>query len=247
MAYKLYQELAHWWPLLSLPEDYAEEAQFYYGLLHQAGLAAAPTLLELGCGGGNNAYHLKPHFSQLTLTDQSSAMLAVSQELNPDCEHVCGDMRKLDLQRQFDVVFIHDALDYMTTLEDLEQALITAFKHCKAGGLTLLVPDHTQENFQPATEQGGQDGNGRALRYLEWTHAAKGNTYTVDYVYLLQKAGQATQIEHEQHILGLFSRSEWLELLTKVGFQAQIIHDPWGRASFLAHKPLMRHTAEKIL
>src|SRR5262245_43962595 len=111
--HKLYNDLATWWPLLSAPEDYAEEVTFFWEVLGQAHLPPMPTLLELGCGGGNNALHLKNHFAQCTLTDLSPAMLAMSQALNPECEHVLNDMRDLRLGRLFDVVFIHDAIDYM--------------------------------------------------------------------------------------------------------------------------------------
>ena len=37
-------------------------------------------------------------------------MLAINQATNPECEHIVGDMRTLDLGRQFDVVLIHDAI-----------------------------------------------------------------------------------------------------------------------------------------
>src|SRR5688572_13001382 len=116
--HKLYTELAAWWPLLSPPEEYVEEAAFFRQVLAASGLPPAPSLLELGCGGGSNALHLKAHFAQVTLTDLSPQMLAVSRTLNPDCEHLVGDMRTLWLERTFDVVFIHDAIDYMTTEED---------------------------------------------------------------------------------------------------------------------------------
>ena len=90
---KLYAELSTWWPLLSPPEDYLHEASFFHKVLVAAGLSSpAPTLLELGCGGGNNALHLKARFAQVTLTDLSPKMLAVSQALNPDCEHLPGDI-----------------------------------------------------------------------------------------------------------------------------------------------------------
>src|SRR3712207_9249425 len=111
----------------------------------------APTLLELGSGGGNNAVHLKAHFAQVTLTDLSPEMLAVSRALNPDCEHLLGDMRTLRLGRAFDVVFVHDAIDYMTTREDLRLALETAAVHCKPDGLGLFVPDYVREAFEPST------------------------------------------------------------------------------------------------
>ena len=135
---KLYRELAGWWPLLSPPEDYAEEATFYMQLFSQAGLPPAPTLLELGSGGGSNAVHLKKHFFQVTLCDISPDMLAISRALNPDCEHVEGDMRTIRLGRKFDVVFVHDAIEYMTTPQDLRLAMETVYLHCKAGGLGVV-------------------------------------------------------------------------------------------------------------
>jgi hypothetical protein len=51
----LYRELADWWPILSTPEEYAEEAAFYAQALINACTVPPKTLLELGSGGGNNA------------------------------------------------------------------------------------------------------------------------------------------------------------------------------------------------
>ena len=53
--------------------------------------APTRTLLELGSGGGNNASHMKAHFAP-TLVDASAGMLDVSRALNPECEHVEGDI-----------------------------------------------------------------------------------------------------------------------------------------------------------
>jgi SAM-dependent methyltransferase len=236
---KLYSDLASWWPLLSAPEDYADEAAFFGRILIESGLPPLPSLLELGCGGGNNAFYLKEHFRHVTLTDLSPAMLAVSQALNPDCEHSEGDMRNLRLGRVFDAVFIHDAIDYLTSLQDLREALETAFLHCRPGGVALFVPDYVRERFKPSTDHGGEDGDGRALRYLEWTYDPDANdtTYTTEFVYLLRDGDQPVHIEHEQHICGLFLRAEWLGLLRDVGFQPEIVEDAYDRELFLAHTP----------
>jgi hypothetical protein len=69
-APKLYGELASWWPLLSSPADYAEEAAFYERILVGASEGPARTLLELGSGGGNNASYLKTRF-QMVMDDRS--------------------------------------------------------------------------------------------------------------------------------------------------------------------------------
>jgi SAM-dependent methyltransferase len=82
---RFYDELADWWPLFSPPEDYVEEAEDLWPRLQPRPGASRATLLELGSGGGSLASHLKPHF-QLTLTDRSPGMLAVSRSVNPECE-----------------------------------------------------------------------------------------------------------------------------------------------------------------
>jgi trans-aconitate methyltransferase len=126
--------LADWWPLLSPPPDYREEAGIYREHL-QAGSDGdrVLTLLELGSGGGNNASFLKQWFA-MTPADVSPQMLAHSRALDPECEHILGDMRTLRLGRSLDRVFIHDAICYMTAIEDLRQAIETAFVHCRPGG-----------------------------------------------------------------------------------------------------------------
>ncbi|MEX2203615.1 MAG: class I SAM-dependent methyltransferase [Actinomycetota bacterium] len=109
-----YGELAEWWPLLSAPEEYADEAEEYRALIEAGARIPVQAVLELGSGGGNNASHLKTRFD-LTLVDRSPAMLEVSRRLNPECEHVESDMRSVRLDRAFDAVFVHDAIAYITS------------------------------------------------------------------------------------------------------------------------------------
>ena len=105
----LYAELARWWHVMSDPADYEEEAEIFSAALEEAARREIGTVLEMGCGGGNNACHLK-HRYRMTLSDLSAGMLEASRRLNPDCEHFPGDMRTLGLSREFDAVFVHDAL-----------------------------------------------------------------------------------------------------------------------------------------
>lgn len=227
---RLYAELASWWPLLSAPGEYAEEAACLREVLTAACDRPPRTLLELGSGGGCNASHLRAHFT-MTLVDCSAGMLAVSRQLNPECAHVAGDMRTVRLGRLFDAVLIHDAIVYMTTREDLRRAIQTAYVHCRVGGAALFAPDHVREDFVPTTKHGGHDGEGRSLRYLEWTHDPddKDTTYVADFAYLLREL-ETTRVEYDRHVCGLFGRAEWLALLEDVGFQARALD---GRPLFV--------------
>src|SRR5262252_3523187 len=69
-GYRLYQDLAEWWPLISPPEEYAEEAAFAGQVLRRA-TRPVREVLELGSGGGHCASHLTPGFT-MTLVDATA-------------------------------------------------------------------------------------------------------------------------------------------------------------------------------
>jgi SAM-dependent methyltransferase len=229
---------------MSAPADYAEEAKFYQRLLVDTCTGPCRTLLELGSGGGNNASYLKARFD-VVLVDRSAAMLDVSRALNPEAKHVEGDMRTVRLGREFDCVFIHDAVAYMTTEADLRQAMETAFAHCRRGGAALFAPDHLSETFRPSTDHGGHDDVSRGLRYLEWTWDPDpaDTSYVVDYAYLLHEHDGSVRVEADRHIEGLFPRADWLRLLYDVGFEGAAVPfdhselEPGSYEVFACRKP----------
>ena len=223
--YRFYGDLAPWWPLISAPADYEEEAAFSASLLATAD-GGTSRVLEFGSGGGNNASHLKKSFS-MTLVDRSPSMLAVSRTLNPECEHVEGDMRDVRLGRTFDAVFVHDAIDYMTTEDDLARAIETAFVHCRPGGVAVFIPDHTRERFAEDLDHGGHDGaDGRRARYFFWsTLDPSTGLVRTDYVFLLRDASGATEVVHDCHHTGLFTTASWMRLLAQAGFAANVVDE----------------------
>lgn len=241
--HRLYADLADWWPLISPPDEYTEEAAFVAALLSSAERPVY-TLLELGSGGGHNAAHLKRGFT-MTLVDLSERMLTVSRRLNPESEHIQGDMRLLRLGRLFDAVFVHDAVEYMTTADDLRAVMDTAFAHCEPGGLAIFMPDHTTEIFVPSSGHGGSDGvDGRAARYLEWTTDPDPTDAWVEtvYVFVLRDADGSVDVVHETHRTGLHPRKTWLRLLGEAGFYAAIVteqtdEDRPARDVFVGRRP----------
>lgn len=220
---RFYRELARWWPLISPVEEYAQEAAEFQRLLTQLA-PNARDLLELGCGGGHNAFYLKQRY-RLTLSDLSPDMLELSRTLNPQCEHCLGDMRTLRLGRTFDIVFVQDAIDYMCSEQELAAALATAFAHCKPGGLALFVPDETTETYESDTSCGGSDAvDGSGARYLAWSYdsdPSDGMT-TTEYAFVLRERDGAVFSIAETHNSGLHSCETWLRLLAERGFVAEM-------------------------
>jgi len=241
--HRFYGELAEWWPLISPPEEYAEEADFVATVLHSASIPVGE-VLELGSGGGHNAVHMKASF-ELTLVDLSDEMLEVSRRLNPECAHRQGDMRTIRLDRAFDAVLVHDAVDYMTTEADLRRAIETAFAHCRPGAAAVFVPYDTTATFEDGSDHGGTDGaDGRGVRYLEWSwDPDPDDTWTLtEYSFLLRDADGSVRSVHETHRVGLFGRDDWLRLLIETGFDPRIVaevtsEDRPPRDLFVGHRP----------
>jgi SAM-dependent methyltransferase len=239
---RFYNELARWWPLVSPVGDYAGEAAEFIRIFESAA-PGAKTLLELGSGGGHNAFYLKARYA-LTLVDISEPMLEVSKRLNPDCQHIPGDMRSVMLDRQFDIVFVHDAIDYMTSEADLSAAVETAARHVAPGGIALFVPDHLKEGFEPSSDVGGVDGpGGEGVRYLEWSWDPdpSDTSGVVVYSFVTRERDGTWEAHSEQHSFGLFSQSDWERIIAASGLSLQVIleetsEDRPPRAMFLGRK-----------
>jgi len=224
---RLYRDLAPWWRLFSSKARYRIETRPFHRLLLTHGDLPAKTVLELGSGGGNNASYLKRWFT-ITLVDLSPGMLKGSRKLNPECEHVEGDMRSLRLGRVFDRVFIHDAIMHMTSERDLGRALRTAYVHTRPGGSVVVAPDCTRETYSPITHHGGNDEGRRGLRYLEWNFDPDPNdaTYEVHFVYMLRDSRGRVRAHQDVHRFGVFAKATWMRLLRKAGFKARCVDDP---------------------
>jgi SAM-dependent methyltransferase len=237
-AERLYAELAEWWPLLSPASDYEAEVAELVAILRDACPSPPRTLLELGCGGGSMAFQLKQYFT-LTLTDRSPRMLEVSTAVNPECEHLQGDMRSLDLGRTFDAVLVHDAIMYAASRPSLRATLATAARHLSCGGAVVLLPDYVAETYRPGTSHGGEDASdGRGLRYVEWSFDPDpaDESFDLCYAFLLRETDGSVRVEQDRHSLGLFSREVWLQLLEEAGFEAKSFTDSLQRVVFTGRR-----------
>lgn len=136
---------SQYYDLLYKDKDYAGEAQYIHSLI-STHAPQAKTVLNLGCGTGRHDYLLAEKGYKVTGVDISDKMLAEARAKKgqgkkgtdiPDFVH--GDIRTVQLDKQFDVVLsLFHVMSYMTADEDIVAACQTIRTHLKTGGVAIF-------------------------------------------------------------------------------------------------------------
>ena len=224
---RLYGDLAWLWPIMSPPEEYADEAIFWLRQLRARLPEGRRRVLELGTGGGHFLHQLLPEYDA-TAVDLSDAMLAHSRRLNPGVAHHVGDMRTVRLGETFDAVLIHDAIDYMLTEDDLRAAFSTARAHLAAGGLLIVAPDHYADTFtSPYVDDDTKSDGETTLTYVEYSYDLDPTDTQVEtvYTYYIVRGGEL-RVEFDRHTTGLFPIATWERALSEAGFVVERVDYP---------------------
>jgi ubiquinone/menaquinone biosynthesis C-methylase UbiE len=216
---RLYTDLASLWRLFSPPEEYAEEVETFRARFRRHGVPDGATVLHLGSGGGSVDYHLRQSY-RVTGVDVSEAMIAEARRVNPAVEYVRGDIRTVRLGRTFDAVLVHDAISYMTSVDELRAVYRTAAAHLRVGGVMVALPEELKERLPhlAATAETRVSGN-TVLTVLETHHVPDPLAHAFENVYVfLVREGDELRVELDRHVVGAFELEEFLGAMRAAGF-----------------------------
>ncbi|MBB6429314.1 class I SAM-dependent methyltransferase [Algisphaera agarilytica] len=248
---RLYDDLAWLWPHLSPPEHYVTEAARLNELIAKRLGPGPKRILELGAGGGHTLVHLAQQAGgqhDCAAVDLSEPMLDNCRALIPGIEAVAGDMRDVRLGRTFDVVLIHDAIDYLLTPGDVMKTLATVNEHLVAGGLAVIAPTYTHETFVDGeVADDGTTTDSAELTYFTYVHDPDpaDDTFEMILLYLIrdQTTRQVETVE-DRHAMGLFQHGVWLQMIEDAGLRAEYVEqgeedaeDEAAWALFVGTKP----------
>lgn len=201
-------------------KDYAAEATAISTLVH----AAHPrptTILDVGCGTGEHAFHLtKTHGLAVDGLDRDPGLLAVAREKLLDARFFEGDMASFDVGHRYDIVMcLFSSIGYLVTLERVTAALRCFRSHLAEDGVILVEPW-----FAPGVLRDGPGSTRRAeaggVRVERTSHTTvEGRRSTLIFNYRFQDAN-GLRLAREVHELGLFSQEEMMASFREAGLAA---------------------------
>ena len=180
--------------------------------------------LDVACGTGRHAYFLKNEFKVLGV-DLSEEMLKIAREKVPAADFIHGDMKKLALERKFDVVIcMFSAMSYNTILEEFEITLINFYNHLNEGGVLIFDLGLNKENWIEGLVSVDTvvDENLKIARICQ-SHLENG-IFNSRFVFLVKENGKL-DFDIDEHTLGVFGMEDVVYLMKKIGFKTFIYSD----------------------
>ena len=209
----------------SMGKDYVAEAQKVHHIIGQRKKSPGNSLLEVACGTGLHAFVLQKYY-QVEGLDLDAEMLAVASQNYPDISFHQADMAEFDVGKQFDVVTcLFSSIGYVKTTERLNQATQVMANHLLPGGVLIVEPWFTPEQWKPGrvsalfVDQPDLKISRMNISEIE------GRLSFFIFNYLVGTP-QGVEYFTERHDLGLFTHEEYLEAFRKTGLE--VTHDPEG-------------------
>ncbi len=230
----MFKKTAEFYDALYSWKDYATEAQKVHAFIQQHKQSPGTTLLDVACGTGAHITHLREHYTIEGL-DLDEGMLAVARQRHPDIKFHHGNMTDFELGRKFDVITcFFSSIGYVKTILALNQTLQNFSRHLKPGGLLLVEPWFTPEEWNPGTLHAILvDEPELKVARISLSEAPEGNVNKLELHYLV---GTLDGVEHftEHHELGLFTREEYMAAFRSAGLDVRHETEGWmGRGAYI--------------
>lgn len=220
-----FSQSARYYDVIYSYKDYARESALLAEFIRQHLRSGGRRLLDVACGTGRHIEHLKQHFEVEGL-DVNPKLIEIAARRNPEIPFHCADMTAFDLNRKFDVVTcLFSSIGYVKSVENLGLAVCSMGRHVTPGGLLIIEPWFTPDDWAPNTVHSlFIDEQDFKLARIN-TSLVEGRLSIFDLHHLVGTPQETTYfVEH--HELGLFENEEMLAAYRTAGFE--VFYDPEG-------------------
>ena len=144
----MYGQLANYYDEIYHFKNYQKEAEKIETLIQQNKRSSGNHLLDVACGTGNHIGYLKQHYNVEGL-DFSPKMLRIARKKHTDVIFHRGEMTSFKIKKRFDVITcLFSAIGHVKTKARMRRAVRNMASHLQSGGLMILEPWITPENFR---------------------------------------------------------------------------------------------------
>lgn len=206
-------------------KDYARESGYLLDVVRRHH-PAARTLLETACGTGRFLEALQVEM-EVTGLDLSPGMLARAAERMPGAALHVGDMAEFSLGKTFDVVCcLFRSIAYLKTSDRLADAIGTMARHLAPGGIVVIEPFFTPENFwvgRLTCNHHRDESMDITWMYASERPSSRLGRYPIHFL-----VGSDAGVDHfvEDHELGLFTPHDFQAAFDRAGLS--LVYDPVG-------------------
>jgi SAM-dependent methyltransferase len=237
MSESFYTRSAAFYDVIHAGKAYADEAATVHARIQAHLRSGGNALLDVGCGTGNHAAHLRAHY-RVEGVDLEQQLLDIARERYPDATFHQGDMTAFDLGRPFDaVVCLFSAIGYARTEEGLRRTVANFARHLRPGGVAVVEPWLTPEAFKPGMPKldvfESAELKVARMGRTEW----EGDLSVIVFAHLVGHPGGIDHWE-DRHLLGLFTHQQMLDAFAAAGLEV-VEYDPHGligRGLYVARK-----------
>jgi ubiquinone/menaquinone biosynthesis C-methylase UbiE len=206
-------------------KDYAKESELLRAFIQQQNIADGATILDVGCGTGVHLSYLKAWY-QVSGMDLSESMLAVARQRHPDITFVRGDMVDFTFPQQFDaVICLFSAIGYVQTEEYLYQTLTTFARHTVPGGVVIVEPWFSREEFTDGFVS-ARFVDQPDLKIARMIQSQIQGTLSILPMHHLVATPAGITHYVEEHVLGLFDRAVYEQAFYRAGLA--VTYDAYG-------------------
>jgi len=196
---ELYEAIYHF-------KNYGRECEILREIIGAA-VPGARTILDVACGTGEHAKFLKEKYS-VDGVDLNEEYLRAARLKNPAGKYARADMTDFDLGTTYDVVTcLFSAIGYVQTVDQMNRAIACMARHVKPGGVLIVEPWLTHENYKPGGTfiHAGEIGTDKVCRV---SLSRQEGDLSVVLMHYLRTTADSIEHYSERLELGLFSREE---------------------------------------
>ena len=232
----MFSKSAHYYDAIYSFKDYPKETETIRTLISREKRTDGNRLLDVACGTGLHMLYLSEHF-EVEGIDLDGDMLGFARHRVQSAMFHQGDMADFNLGSTFDVVIcLFSSIGYLQTTKRLNNAIRCMADHLVTGGVMIVEPWYTPENWHPGTVH---------AKFIDEPELkiARVNTSYVDgklsYFDMHYLVGTPEGTDHyvERHELGLFTIEEMTGAFESAGLA--VSYEPeglMGRGLYIGRK-----------